>query len=118
MLPFCIVKANLPKNLLRSITISNRHSDIAALVHAIDISKVCFVLFFYKLYTFVFMFQEQCDSHFTQIWVPSNPKGAERLPPGIIASESDLYLRRLWGNPEEVCFSKPHSHSWILHFYV
>ncbi|CAA7023638.1 unnamed protein product [Microthlaspi erraticum] len=37
----------------------------------------------------------------TQIWIPSNPRGAERLPPGIIASESDLYLRRLWGNPEE-----------------
>uniref|UniRef100_M4EVF8 Uncharacterized protein n=1 Tax=Brassica campestris TaxID=3711 RepID=M4EVF8_BRACM len=36
-----------------------------------------------------------------KIWVPSNPKGAERLPPGIIASESDLYLRRFWGNPEE-----------------
>ncbi|KAG5385383.1 hypothetical protein IGI04_036853, partial [Brassica rapa subsp. trilocularis] len=75
-----ITKANLPKNLLRSITISNRHSDIAALVHAIDISK---------------------------IWVPSNPKGAERLPPGIIASESDLYLRRLWGNPEEDLKKKP-----------
>ncbi|KAH0854849.1 hypothetical protein HID58_037110, partial [Brassica napus] len=75
-----ITKANLPKNLLRSITISNRHSDIAALVHAIDISK---------------------------IWVSSNPKGAERLPPGIIASESDLYLRRLWGNPEEDLKKKP-----------
>ena len=48
------------------------------------------------------MFPEQFDSHFSQIWVPSNPKGAERLPPGIIASESDLYLRRFWGNPEEV----------------
>ncbi|KAL6547411.1 hypothetical protein OROMI_023132 [Orobanche minor] len=35
------------------------------------------------------------------IWVPSNPKGAERLPPGIVASESDFYLRRLWGKPED-----------------
>ncbi|KAF8090874.1 hypothetical protein N665_0462s0011 [Sinapis alba] len=43
----------------------------------------------------------------TKIWVPSNPKGAERLPPGIIASESDLYLRRLWGNPEEDLKKKP-----------
>lgn len=43
---------------------------------------------------------------FVQIWIPSNPRGAERLPPGFIASESDLYLRRLWGNPEEVCRSK------------
>ncbi|KAL0795548.1 hypothetical protein Bca101_066925 [Brassica carinata] len=75
-----ITKASLPQNLLRSIAISNRHSDIAAPVHAIDISK---------------------------IWVPSNPKGAERLPAGIIASESDLYLRRLWGNPEEDLKKKP-----------
>ncbi|KAI4340684.1 hypothetical protein MLD38_025494 [Melastoma candidum] len=27
------------------------------------------------------------------------PKGAERLPTGILASKSDLYLRRLWGEP-------------------
>ena len=38
-----------------------------------------------------------------QIWVPTNPRGAERLPPGIIESESDYYLRRLWGHPREVC---------------
>ncbi|KAL0385464.1 UNVERIFIED_CONTAM: hypothetical protein Sradi_2940700 [Sesamum radiatum] len=37
----------------------------------------------------------------TKIWVPSNPRGAERLPPAIVASESDLYLRRLWGVPSE-----------------
>ncbi|WZZ27903.1 hypothetical protein YC2023_011304 [Brassica napus] len=53
-------------------------------------------------YTLLFQKSEQFDSHFSQIWVPSNPKGAERLLPGIIASESDLYLRRFWGNPEEV----------------
>ncbi|KAB5516266.1 hypothetical protein DKX38_026914 [Salix brachista] len=35
------------------------------------------------------------------IWVPTNPRGAERLPPGIVASESDFYLRRLWGLPSE-----------------
>ncbi|KAI3988749.1 hypothetical protein MKX01_001521 [Papaver californicum] len=33
--------------------------------------------------------------------VPRNPRGTETLPPGIIASESDLYLRRLWGKPTE-----------------
>jgi len=38
-----------------------------------------------------------------QIWVPSNPRGAERLPPGIVEAESDFYLRRLWGKPSEVC---------------
>ncbi|XP_051116033.1 uncharacterized protein LOC127241160 [Andrographis paniculata] len=43
----------------------------------------------------------------SKIWVPSNPKGAERLPPGIVASESDLYLRRLWGKPSEDLARKP-----------
>lgn len=38
----------------------------------------------------------------TQIWVPSNPRGAERLPPAIVAADSDFYLRRLWGLPSEV----------------
>ncbi|KMT07754.1 hypothetical protein BVRB_6g146760 [Beta vulgaris subsp. vulgaris] len=35
------------------------------------------------------------------LFVQSNPKGAERLPPGIVAAQSDLYLRRLWGLPSE-----------------
>ncbi|XP_075482193.1 uncharacterized protein LOC142522593 isoform X1 [Primulina tabacum] len=42
-----------------------------------------------------------------EIWVPSNPKGAERLPPGIVASESDFYTRRLWGKPSEDLTSIP-----------
>ncbi|CAH8381656.1 unnamed protein product [Eruca vesicaria subsp. sativa] len=75
-----ITKASLPQKLPCSIAISNRYSDIAVPVQATDISK---------------------------IWVPSNPKGAERLPPGIIASESDLYLRRLWGNSEEELKKNP-----------
>ncbi|KAI6694917.1 hypothetical protein NL676_022627 [Syzygium grande] len=37
----------------------------------------------------------------SKIMVRSNPRGAERLPPGIIAAESDFYLRRLWGDPNE-----------------
>ncbi|CAL5398617.1 unnamed protein product [Camellia sinensis] len=36
-----------------------------------------------------------------QIWVPSNPRGAEILPPAIVAAQSDFYLRRLWGLPSE-----------------
>ncbi|KAK2983319.1 hypothetical protein RJ640_016057 [Escallonia rubra] len=36
-----------------------------------------------------------------KIWVPSNPRGAERLPPTIVASESDFYLHRLFGKPSE-----------------
>ncbi|KAF7801595.1 lysine ketoglutarate reductase trans-splicing-like protein [Senna tora] len=42
-----------------------------------------------------------------QIWVPSNPRGAERLAPAIVKSESDLYLRRLWGQPNEDLNVKP-----------
>lgn len=37
-----------------------------------------------------------------QIWVPSNPRGAEMLPPSFVATESDFYLRRLWGLPKDV----------------
>ncbi|KAL6983774.1 hypothetical protein U1Q18_017150 [Sarracenia purpurea var. burkii] len=37
----------------------------------------------------------------SKIWVPSNPRGAEKLPPAIVAAESDFYLRRLWGKPSE-----------------
>ncbi|CAI9093033.1 OLC1v1028434C1 [Oldenlandia corymbosa var. corymbosa] len=36
-----------------------------------------------------------------KIWVPSNPRGAETLPPGIVANESDFFLRKLWGKPSE-----------------
>ncbi|KAK4779996.1 hypothetical protein SAY87_016102 [Trapa incisa] len=43
----------------------------------------------------------------SKIWAPSNPRGAERLAPRIIAAESDLYLHRLWGNPNEDLTSTP-----------
>lgn len=39
-----------------------------------------------------------------QIWVSSNPRGAERLAPGIVVPESDLFPRRLYGKPSEVSF--------------
>ncbi|KAL8218900.1 hypothetical protein R6Q57_022273 [Mikania cordata] len=42
-----------------------------------------------------------------EIFVPTNPRGAERLPPAIIASESDFYPRRLYGRPSEDLTSKP-----------
>ncbi|KAG6396470.1 hypothetical protein SASPL_142620 [Salvia splendens] len=41
------------------------------------------------------------NQQISKIWAPSNPRGAERLPPGIMASELDLYQRRLWGLPRE-----------------
>ncbi|AES72153.1 hypothetical protein MtrunA17_Chr3g0123571 [Medicago truncatula] len=43
----------------------------------------------------------------SKIWVPSNPRGAESLPPGIVEAESDFYLRRLWGKPSEDLTFKP-----------
>ncbi|XAR59982.1 hypothetical protein NMG60_11033186, partial [Bertholletia excelsa] len=42
-----------------------------------------------------------------KIYVPTNPRGAETLPPGIIVSETDFYLRRLWGEPSEDLKKKP-----------
>uniref|UniRef100_A0A6N2L1X5 Glycosyl transferase 64 domain-containing protein n=1 Tax=Salix viminalis TaxID=40686 RepID=A0A6N2L1X5_SALVM len=35
-------------------------------------------------------------SNVTNIYVPTNPRGAELLPPGIVVAESDFNLRRLW----------------------
>ncbi|KAI3787258.1 hypothetical protein L1987_41602 [Smallanthus sonchifolius] len=43
----------------------------------------------------------------SKIWVSSNPRGAERLPPAILAAESDLYPRRLYGKPSEDITIKP-----------
>ncbi|KAJ8559593.1 hypothetical protein K7X08_003651 [Anisodus acutangulus] len=42
-----------------------------------------------------------------KIYVPTNPRGAESLPPGIVVPESDFYLRRLWGEPSEDLTKKP-----------
>ncbi|XP_004499399.2 uncharacterized protein [Cicer arietinum] len=43
----------------------------------------------------------------TKIWVPTNPRGAERLPPRIVETQSDFYLRRLWGLPHQDLSIKP-----------
>ncbi|TKY60234.1 hypothetical protein E2542_SST17330 [Spatholobus suberectus] len=51
--------------------------------------------------------QNQLINDTLKIWVPSNPRGAERLPPAIIEAETDFYLRRLWGQPSEDLTSKP-----------
>ncbi|XP_009405502.2 uncharacterized protein LOC103988639 isoform X1 [Musa acuminata AAA Group] len=42
-----------------------------------------------------------------KIYVESNPHGAEFLPPGIVVAETDFYLHRLWGNPEEDLTTRP-----------
>ncbi|CAL5330964.1 unnamed protein product [Camellia sinensis] len=49
-----------------------------------------------------------------QIWVPSNPRGAEILPPAVVAAESDFYLRRLWGTPSEI--HKACAEAWVGNF--
>ncbi|XP_010264658.1 PREDICTED: uncharacterized protein LOC104602608 [Nelumbo nucifera] len=47
------------------------------------------------------------DSDIPKIYVPTNPRGAESLPPGIVVPETDFYLRRLWGDPNEDLKTKP-----------
>ncbi|KAK9676697.1 hypothetical protein RND81_11G094100 [Saponaria officinalis] len=42
-----------------------------------------------------------------KIYVPTNPRGAKMLPPGIVVPESDFYLRRLWGEPSEDLKKQP-----------
>ncbi|XP_047316205.1 uncharacterized protein LOC124919883 isoform X2 [Impatiens glandulifera] len=50
-----------------------------------------------------------------KIWVSENPKGAERLPPGIVVAETDYYLRRLWGKPSE---DLPFKQKYLVTFTV
>ncbi|KAM7484177.1 hypothetical protein LguiA_000186 [Lonicera macranthoides] len=84
---FSLTKLNLPYGLLPSINVSRIEKNNISLStkseggqHANDKSK---------------------------IWAPSNPRGAERLPPGIVQLESDYYLRRLYGIPSEDLVVKP-----------
>ncbi|XP_020591584.1 uncharacterized protein LOC110032332 [Phalaenopsis equestris] len=51
----------------------------------------------------------------SKIYVSTNPKGAESLAPEIIVPESDLYLRRLWGNPSE---DLPFEQKYLVTFTV
>ncbi|CAO2041905.1 unnamed protein product [Urochloa humidicola] len=51
-------------------------------------------------------FDSKCDQ-IPEIYVSTNPKGAERLPPGIVVPETDLYLRRLCGEPTEDLTTQP-----------
>ncbi|XP_057750591.1 uncharacterized protein LOC130969048 [Arachis stenosperma] len=41
------------------------------------------------------------------LYIPTNPIGAQSLPPGIIAPQSDFHLRRLWGQPSEDLKKRP-----------
>ncbi|KAK1691963.1 hypothetical protein QYE76_008660 [Lolium multiflorum] len=42
-----------------------------------------------------------------KIYVPTNPRGAERLAPDIVVPDTDFHLRRLWGDPSEDLPFKP-----------
>ncbi|CAM0885749.1 unnamed protein product [Alopecurus aequalis] len=42
-----------------------------------------------------------------RIYVPTNPRGAEMLPPGIVSATSDLDPRRLFGDPAEDLPTRP-----------
>jgi len=50
---------------------------------------------------------EPSSNNTLKIYVPTNPRGAEMLPPGIVAAESDLAPRRLYGDPAEDLPSRP-----------
>ncbi|KAF4356400.1 hypothetical protein F8388_013265 [Cannabis sativa] len=79
-------KINLPSSLISSL-------DVAITdIHGSSISR---------------SFEDNGPSNVPRIYVPTNPRGAELLPPGIIVSESDFYLRRLWGEPSEDLKKKP-----------
>ncbi|KAJ8639267.1 hypothetical protein MRB53_015961 [Persea americana] len=43
----------------------------------------------------------------SKIHVATNPRGAESLTPGIVVSETDFYLHRLWGDPNEDLKTRP-----------
>lgn len=53
--------------------------------------------------------QRNGSSNGLKIYVESNPRGTELLAPGIVVSESDFYLRRLWGDPVEDLPTRPRS---------
>ncbi|KAA8533215.1 hypothetical protein F0562_033252 [Nyssa sinensis] len=91
-----LTKLNFPSNLLPSIDLSyieDKNSGLSTqtFLHAWSSMKA----------NRNSSTQAQKSNDTLKIWVPSNPRGAEGLPPGIVASESDLYLRRLWGKPSE-----------------
>lgn len=95
-----ILQLNLPSNLFGLIDltyIEEKYSGLSAL----DLFNVLSSLRSHKGHSHSHRHSD------TKIWVPSNPRGAERLPADIVASESDLYPRRLWGLPREDLIIKP-----------
>ncbi|XP_039064866.1 uncharacterized protein LOC120210135 [Hibiscus syriacus] len=85
ILPNLSVKMNLPSTLFPSINLSTQ-----ALFNAVNSFKAHMVVS-----------APSNKINRSMIWIPTNPKGAEGLPPGIVSPMSDIYPRRLWGKPNE-----------------
>ncbi|KAA8550385.1 hypothetical protein F0562_002069 [Nyssa sinensis] len=89
-----LTKINLPSSLISSLDVAfnnNHHKSIRGkLDHSPDPETVA-----------------ASETATPKIYVPTNPRGAESLPPGIVVSETDFYLRKLWGEPSEDLKKKP-----------
>ncbi|XP_038997985.1 uncharacterized protein LOC120123043 [Hibiscus syriacus] len=85
MLPNLSAKMNLPSTVFPSIILSTQ-----ALFNAVNSFKAHMVVS-----------APSNKINRPKIWIPTNPKGAEGLPPGIVSPISNIYLRRLWGKPSE-----------------
>ncbi|GMP57843.1 hypothetical protein CsSME_00021750 [Camellia sinensis var. sinensis] len=86
-----LAKLNVPSSLLPSINLSYNEDKNSTFLNALSASKG-------NKNTST---EAKKLNNTSKIWVPSNPRGAEILPPAIVAAESDFYLRRLWGLPSE-----------------
>ncbi|KMZ56669.1 hypothetical protein ZOSMA_92G00300 [Zostera marina] len=94
---FCIL-FHLFKVHIFSMAKENRNGKGNILSNDFLISTIVGVMFGFILgITFPKFYKYQVDIN----PVVKNPRGAELLPSGIIQSESDFYLRRLWGDPDE-----------------
>ncbi|TYG49511.1 hypothetical protein ES288_D10G100100v1 [Gossypium darwinii] len=96
-----LTKINLPSSLFPSVDltyIEDKHSGLST-------RKLFSALSSLKDDKVVMVASNKSEK--TKIWIPTNPRGAERLPPDIITSESDFYLHRLWGQPSEDLTIKP-----------
>ncbi|VVB04129.1 unnamed protein product [Arabis nemorensis] len=77
-----LTKMNFPSKILPSVYVQDEKPEISPTISPPQESNLS-------------------DAAFFKIWVPSNPRGAEMLPPSFVAAESDFYLRRLWGLPKD-----------------
>ncbi|XP_030953768.1 uncharacterized protein LOC115976562 isoform X2 [Quercus lobata] len=96
-----LTKMNLPTSLFPSIDLTYIEDKYAGLSSQALLNALSSLKGNRDTSTYFYRYND------TEIWVPTNPRGAERLPPNIIAAESDFFLRRLWGQPSEDLTIKP-----------